>query len=252
MTNPTNENKNANVGKPRFQLTTKSLGIAEAKAQDLAGYVLNQKDIVNATAKILMAVGIDKNDIREIKVGTDINSKKLRVICDIACAKKKNHNSDKEWFDFDNGSDNEYNGKSLLPQEFYSALHNKTYHGKRKHLNVQEVKIASKGEKPKKYIRFEFDAAILIAFVYDIVFTDPLYKVSAPPIRWKSNKDLDKEDYTNKQIKAYNRKKNEWMDLKLAPCAIYVTFRKNATYTDESGTVYTGFHPKQVDEYYGD
>ena len=81
MTNPTNENKNANVGKPRFQLTTKSLGIAEAKAQDLAGYVLNQKDIVNVKA-IKKGTQCDSFtfETQNMKYEYNIQNKQIKII----------------------------------------------------------------------------------------------------------------------------------------------------------------------------
>ena len=252
--NPTN---NTNVVK----LTTQSLGIADAKAKDLAGYVLSQKDLVNATTKILIAVGIDVNDIRTIKVGTDLKTKQLRIICEVSykAAYPKADRSGTPWYDVQS-YESEFDGdnKSAFNKIFYAALHNKVYHGKRKHLKIHTIRRRDphNPSKTKKYVQFEFDPMILIAFVYNITFTDPLYKVSAPPMRWKNSKELD--DMRGKERKAYRARVEEWSQDGIANCAIYVTFNPDATWDevkrDESGNQVVnkrkGFAPGQVDEYY--
>ena len=243
------------------RLSTKTLGIADSKEEDLAGYVFSQKDIQSATTKILMAVGIKPDDIRTIKVGSDKDNK-VRIICEVAYkAAFKNTKSEENtgWYSFTDGSDDEDYGndiKNAFTKNFYSALHNKVYHGKRKHLNVRVVRRPDPNNrnKTKKYVSFEFDPNILIAFVYDIVFTDPFYKISAPQNRWKADKDVN--DMSGKDRKKYLAKKKEYTSEGLANCTIYVTFSKNARYKykDKDGhdQVLTGFHPRQVDDFYDD
>ena len=208
-----------------------------------------------------MAVGIKPDDIRTIKVGSDKDGN-VRIICEVAYkAAFKNSQSEENtgWYSFTNGSDDEEYGsdvKNAFTKNFYSALHNKVYHGKRKHLNVRVVKRPDpkNRDKTKKYVSFEFDPNILIAFVYDIVFTDPFYKISAPQTRWMADKKVN--DMSGKERKKYLAKKKELTSEGLANCTIYVTFGKRATYRykDADGTekVVTGFLPRQVADFYDD
>lgn len=250
------ENQNPKIDE---RLTTKSLGIADSKEEDLGGYVLSQRDIQSATTKILMSVGIKQDDIRTIKVGSDKDSN-LRIICEVkykAAFAKSNSNENTSWYSFTDGSDEEYsnNFKNAFNKNFYAALHNKVYHGKRKHLNLKVVRRPDPNSRndTKKYVSFELDPSILIAFVYDIVFTDPFYKISAPQIRWMSEKKIN--DMSGKERKKYRAKQKELKDVGLCNCAIYVTFAKKASWTferDGKKTTITGFHPAQVDEFYDD
>lgn len=233
-----------------IRLTTKSLGIADSKEEDLGGYVLSQRDIISAATKILMTVGIAAEDIRTIMVGSDKNGQ-LRIICEVkykAAFKKSQNNT--EWCSFTDGSDDN-DVKNAFDKNFYMALYNKVYHGKRKHLDIKIVHRPD-GKDMKKYVSFEFDPYIFIAFVYNIVFTDPFYKISAPAIGWMSPKKINRLP-ANKR-KKYIATKREYTNAKLANCAIYVTFGKNSKYTltsaDDKQTVITGFHPAQVDEFY--
>lgn len=253
---------NPNIGTVD-KLTTKMLGIADSKEQDLAGYILSQRDIINATTKILVSVGINADDIRDIKVGTDKDSHKLRIICEVkhkaAYGRKEAEKTD--WFTLQSyGSDDDDN-KCAFNKNFYRALYNKVYHGKQKHLNIRTIRRPSKENNKdiKKFVEFEFDPDILIAFVYDIVFTDPLYKISAPPIRWKNESDFD--NMTGRQRKAVLRKRKEMSANNLQDCVIYVTFSKNAKWIEtkidqETGAktkvTHTGFCPQEVDAWYRD
>lgn len=241
-----------------IRLTTKSLGIADSKEEDLGGYVLSQKDIISATTKILMAVGINDDDIRVIKVGSDAK-RNLRIICEIKykAAFKDSQNSERtQWYSFTDGTDDDQDSfKNAFSKNFYAALYNKVYHGKKKHLGMKIVKRPDPSDpgRTKKYISFEFDPYILIAFVYDIVFTDPYYKISAAQTRWRSGRDL--ENMTGKQKKRYLANKREYENDGLSNCVVYVTFKKNSTYKlkrDDNVTEITGFHPAQVDDFYGD
>lgn len=241
------------------RLTTKSLGIADSKEEDLGGYVLSQRDIQSATAKILMSVGIDADDIRTVKVGSD-KDRKLRIICEVkykAAFAKSNSNENTSWYSFTDGSDDDDHDdyKSAFNKTFYNALHNKVYHGKRKHLNIRVVKRPDPNDRnnTKKYVSFEFDPYILIAFVYDIVFTDPFYKISAPQTRWLSEKKIN--DMSGKERKKYRAKQKELQSEGLSNCVIYVTFGKNSKFEYKKNgeqKIYTGFHPAQVDEFYDD
>ena len=250
--NPTN-----NTG---VKLTTQSLGIADAKAKDLAGYVLSQKDIVNATTKILIAVGIDINDIRTIKVGSDLKTKQLRIICEVRyrAAFPKAEKHDVPWYSIESYDTNDGGTKGAFNKIFYAALHNKVYHGKRKHLKIRVVRRRDpqNPSDTKKYVQFEFDPMILIAFVYNINFTDPLYRISAPAIRWKGSKEVN--DMGGKERRKYRARMEEWTQDGLSNCAIYVTFNPNAVWEehrrDENGNDIvnkrSGFAPGQVDDYY--
>lgn len=244
----------------RLTLTTKSLGIADAKAEDLGGYVLSQRDIQDATTKILMSVGIKQEDIRTIKVGSDKNAN-LRIICEVrykAAFPKSNNSENTSWYSFTDGDSDESrsnNFKNAFNKNFYAALHNKVYHGKRKHLNMKIVRRPDPNNRndTKKYVSFELDPYILIAFVYDIVFTDKLYRISAPQTRWMSEKKIN--DLSGKERKKYRAKQKELQVEGLSNCVIYVTYGKNATWkTNKDGqtTTIKGFHPAQVDEFFGD
>ena len=234
------------------KLTTESLGIADSKEKDLVGYVLNQKDISEATTKILSRVGIAESDIRTVKVGADIKTKKLRIICEVKfkAAFGKSEEQETPWYDFDGEKK-----KTAFNKTFYEALYNKVYHGKKKHLKMKVVHRANpnKPDDVKKFVQFELDPEILIAFVYNIPFTDRYYKISVVPTGWVPNSVIN--DMSGRERRIYKSMKNEWEKEGITNCAIYVTFR-NAPYIDErdeNGVLkksFKGFSPNQVDAYY--
>ncbi len=247
--NPTNKPK----------LTTKTLGIADSKEKDLAGYILSPRDIKNATTKILIAAGLNPEDIRTIRVGSD-KSKNLRIICEVkyGAAFKREEKRNGIWFSLN--PDVDYNDRGAFNETFYAALHNKVYHGKRKHLNIRvinrEVSVKKKDKEKekemKKFVTFEFDAKILIAFVYDIVFTDPFYKISVAKKRWPDNFD----NMTGKERDKIKKERKEMAADGLMNCTIFVTYCSRAKWKkyDNNGEaqIYTGFHPGEVDDFFGE
>lgn len=244
----TTVNSKTNTNEKRYNLTTKSLGIADAKAKNLAGYVLSQRELSNAATKVLIAVGIRPEDIRDIKVGSDIKTQELRIICEVKykAAFPPAEKKETGWLNFKEYDDSP--NKSAFNKAFYDALYNKVYHGKKKHLNIKVIR-----RDDKKFVSFEFDPQIFIAFVYDIVFTDPLYKVSAVPTRWKPESVVN--DMKGSDRKAYKNRKKEYLREDLCNCVAYVTFNPNAVYTDDNSdkgarTAIKGFHPCEVDAWY--
>lgn len=242
-TNPTNYTN-------RLELTTKSLGIADAKAQDLGGYILRQRDVEYAVIKVLVAVGIDQDEIRCVKVG-GTKERQLRIIVELS-AKALNKNKGKRnngVLEFRNLTES----KESFDPKFYAATHNKLYHGKRKHLNMKKVvRPILSGEnmgKEKNFIQFEIDPYIFLAFVYDIPFIDPYYKIYTYNKKLMSRNaidDLPKKERIKKKIEV-----SEWERDGLTNCVIFVNFSTNPT-DPETHEKLTGFHPSQVDRYYGD
>lgn len=233
--NPTNE----------FKLTTKSLGIAEAKAKDLSGYILNPRDLEDAAIKILIAVGIAPEEIRCVKVG-GTKEKNLRVIVEIYAKafKKKEKEKKTALISFDDLCDDDEDELSYIDPKFFAALHNKVYHGKKKHLNMRKIDRTVPGEgKRQKVIQFEFDPQIFIAFVYDIPFTDRFYKISVVTRGLMNKQQLNKKYDSKKERKKKELEIAEWQKDGILPCTVYVTFA-NTDGTDR------GFHPEQVDEYF--
>lgn len=228
--NPTNASEET-VNGNYYKVTTQTLGIATERGRDLTGYVLRPDEISTAGYKFLMSYGIDEKDIYSVKVGSDASTNALRIIAEVsakALGKKKKNNS---WVELDSYEEQD----GLIDQKFYQAWQNKVYHGKRKNLRLKSINRRG-GE---KYISIEFDAMIFIAFIYDIKFTDKMYKISAPPKRWITGKKLN--DMSGKEKKEYKKRQQEFSTHSINPCHFAViTFSENGT----------GFHPNQVDEYY--
>ena len=202
-------------GVQKYILTTESLGIADANAKDLAGFVLNQEDISTAVMKILINVGIDTRAIRAVKVGCDEN-KNLKILAEI---KKKSINKkeprEHNWLDIE--SDYYEDEDKVFSKEFFNTLKNKVYY---KHLKYKTVVRRDKKRNNVKYIQVEFDPKILIAFVYNLNYMDDYYRVSCFPIQWPKNK---------KNKKKYNKRKQEYITDRLRSCLVFVTFRIDKT-----------------------
>ena len=240
--NPTNDTQM----EKKDNFTSKFLGIADSKEKDLAGYVLSQEELSSAAVKVLIAAGIDKKNIRTIKVGADKEGK-LRIIIEIfnRGERKREFFGGIDITEFDDSND----VSKVFNKTFFSMLYNKAYHGKKKHLKIKQV-----NRKEGKCVQFEFDPTIFIAFVYNISFMDPLYKVSARTIRWKSKKELDRyleEQSESRNINVYKEKtiyKNQMREYAadgLNNCVVYVTFRDGYRFKGNEG-----FHPSQVEEWY--
>ena len=234
-------------GKGNMKVTTQTLGIANERVRDLTGYVLNTKEITTAVVKFLMCYGIDADDIRCVRVGSTINDKEPKIYVEIrerAFVKEQKKRNDDNFMVFESYSTEKK--KIAIPDFFYSAWHNKIYHGKKKKLNVREVKYA-KGDKTIRYFSIEISPEIFLAFVYDINYSDAFYRISAVPRRYKSAKELD--DMRGGERKAYKRNFNDYKNLGLTQSEMFViTFSSDSTYKTPSGEIVTGFHPNQVDD----
>lgn len=231
VTNPNLTNATENNEFPK--VTTESLGIATERGRDLAGIVLRPDEITTAVCKYLMFFGIEDTDIYSVKVGVDKDAS-LRIIAEInkkALSPKKAKIS---WMTFEDGGTDE----TLIPNSLYSAWHNKLYHGKKKHLRTSVV-VRGKDDK-FKCIAINIDPAIFLAFAYDIKFDDRMYKISAVPERWKSEKQLD--DMSGKERHRYKAHQRECSSYGIVPCKMVVlTFSNREDFK---------FHPNQVDNFY--
>lgn len=254
MNPKTNSNETVKENAAYQKLTTQSLGIADAKARTIEGIELSPAEIKTAVSKVFQAIGVNEQDIRGTIVMSD-NNNVPHIIVDVklsALTRRNTNNSNtsnvsksitstiiSNHDDNIHESDNQYN---TLAQYVYNSLHNKIYHGKCKHLRYTVVNEKSKhDDRPKKYARIEIDPMIFIAFVYDINFCDPMFKISASPsfIKYKGLSDKEKA--------YYDRVSRENKGMK--PCGIYATYRKTATWNVEGKPV-SGFHPAQVDDWY--
>jgi hypothetical protein len=244
----TQERNDATVAANVDKLTTRSLGIADAKAKDLAGYVINPYEITTAVNKVFLAIGVSRDNIRAVRVGLDKNGK-VHIIAEIAWSalKRKSTNNYEDAIVADySGGDNGLN------PVFFSALHNKIYHGKKKHLRYHIVKRTDKkhGKKDsRKYVSIEINPEIFIAFVYNINFRDPWYKISAKPVRLKDpTKYKDKDDVTDGEKVKFRQLQGEYREDHLeSSCNLIVTFKPNYVY-DENDV--TGFTTRGVDEWF--
>lgn len=218
MSNQTVEPKN---NTPRFNLTTKSLGIADVNTKDLGGFMLNQSDLSTAIMKILLSVGINEDDIRSIKVGCD-SDRKLKLFAEVrkkALKGKKNDREDNDWTSFDDYSDDD--GK-VFSKEFFNTLKNKVYY---KHLEYKTfTRTVNKKGKKEKFVQIEFDPEILIAFVYNLNYEDPYLKISCTPVKWLNDKELGRKYDSNKKQNSYKAMRREYLAEKLSICTVIVTF----------------------------
>ena len=225
------------------KVTTQTLGVANERVRDLAGYVLNSEEINTAVVKFLMMYDIDSDDICSVKVGSTKDGE-LKIIAEVrAKALKVKKKSQNNWMDFDQ----DYDERIDIPDVLYSAWNNKFYHGKRKNLKIMKIK-----RDHENYLAINIDPQIFLAFVYDINFCDPLYKISAPQRRWKSNKELD--DMSGKQRKRYKLEQQQYSNYGITRCGVFITFTDGYTFKlrKNDGTVeeIVGFHPAEVDAYY--
>lgn len=234
------------------KVTTQTLGIANERVGDLAGYVLRPDEIETAVVKFLMCYGINADDINCVRVGVN-KENELAIQAEIrkgAISKDKKARSYSP-MDIVDHSDDDNKNSTELPDFYYRAWHNKLYHGKKKNLKV-EVITRRKKDKKKEFYRINIDPEIFIAFVYDINFTDRMYRIAAKPKRGISNKELD--NYKRKEIDAIKRRQSEYGSLGMAICGMaIITFTDPNTehyrgYKTPSGEYIRGFHPNQVDD----
>ena len=237
--NPTNAP--AETVNSAIKVTTQTLGVANERVRDLAGFVLSPKEIHTAVVKFLMMYSIEDEDIYSVKVGTTKDNE-LKIIVELKAKALQGKKKSRSWMDF-----NEYDSDdSLISDTFYKSWHNKLYHGKRKHLPVKQVR---RNNGKDKYVAIEINPEIFIAFAYDINFCDKMYKISAPAKRWASAKQLD--DMSGKERKRYKAMQLEFSNYGITNCVFaVVTFSTNSTYKAPNGEIITGFHPNQVDDYY--
>lgn len=287
---PTNNTTNLKV-------RTEIVGVADTNVKDLGGLILNQKDINTATTKILIAAGIPKDAIRCIRVGCD-PERKLRIFAEIW--KKMINQNDRYDSDEDRPSasvlsfddvDEEAQEKSdVFPKGFYNVLKNKVYY---KHLDhktiLRNVKINKGKTVKKKVIQIEFDAEMLIAFAYNIDYSDEFLRVSCEPIRWLNDNGIRKKFDSDSEKRKYKSMREEYLADKLCRCTVFVTYSlnkrniadlynitvskvldkakelnsydpeiiKKAYLSDEfskdfNKSLSSGFHPSQVAKYYGE
>jgi len=239
--NPTNVSQDTvNSNEGMFpKVTTQTLGIANERVRDLAGFALNPQEISTAVVKFLMCYNIDDSDIYSVKVGSTKDSE-LKIIAEVKskalCGKKRSQN----WMDFEEYSTED----TIIADVYYSAWRNKIFHGKNKNLQIRKI-----NRNKEKYVSISIDPMIFIAFVYDINFCDKLFKISAPPTRWASSKQLD--NMSGKERKRYKAMQAEFSNYGITQCKVFVTFSNNYTYEINGNTI-TGFHPQEVDDFYLD
>jgi len=232
---------------PKLTLSTEVLGVAEGKPEDLSGYILNPKEVSSAVARVFELLGVDKDDIRCVKLASDADNKpKIIVEVSYKAVKKNDDNQPTaSWTEFYEGGNPE-GGKNRLSNFIYKSLMGCAYYGQDH--NALKWRKVVRGD--AKYAQIEFDPYIFIAFAYNINFADPFFKISAPATRWTSNDKLD--EMSGKERKAILRKEAEYKEENLRPCVFYVTFAKNSTWRAKDGSQVNGFHPEQVEYVYGE
>lgn len=216
MSNQAEPNNNVK-NESKYYLTTELLGIADANAKDLAGFMLNPRDISTAVMKILLSVGIKKNAVRSIKVGCD-NNRKLKIIVDLRKKHLVEEHEERDMLEFDDYYDDD---QKIFPKEFYKTLKNKVYS---KHLNYRIIKRRAKKGKTESIVQLEFDPEILIAFVYNLNFNDEYYRISCVPQPWLDNHKASKKHKKNKDADNYYNCKAEYTGSNLRMCVVVVTF----------------------------
>ena len=227
---------NPQTGVQKFNLTTKSLGIADANAKDLAGFMLNSSDLATAATKILINVGISSDAIRCVKVGADPDGN-LKILAEVLKKSLTKKKASSDWIELD---DCDYeDDRNIFPKEFFGALKNKVYY---KHLDYKIVHRRTKKNKQEKFVQISFDPEILIAFAYNLDYSDPYYRISCIKHHWMSNKELKKKYDSNKKIRKYNETKNEYLSDKLCHCTVVVTHkiareRETALYTSMMSSI---------------
>lgn len=239
--NPTNVIQDT-VNDNSIRVTTQTLGIANERVRDLAGYALNPQEVSTAVVKFLMCYDISDEDIYGVKVGTTKDNE-LRIIVEVRekALHKKGKKQSQNWMNFDNPNVD----SSLIDDYFYKAWRNKLYHGKKKNLQCRRIRRNDND----KYVAININPEVFLAFVYNVNFCDSFYKISAPAARWKSSKQLD--DMSGKERKRYRAMQQEFSNYGITQCkCIVITFRQDATYKLNNGEIITGFHPNQVDDFH--
>lgn len=237
ISNPTNASVDTvNTGNNFPKVTTQTLGIADERVRDLSGFILNPQEIKIAVVKFLTSYDIDEKDIYSVKVGSKDNE--LRIYAEVRAKALRKKQKKSSWIQF-----NEFDeDNSLIDSVYCDMWRNKIFHGKNKHLQLKPI---TRNE--EKHISIAFDPMIFIAFVYNINFCDPYYKVSAPMVRWKSNSQLD--NLSGKERKKYKKYQTECSNYGISNCFVVVTFSVNNTYVVNNEQI-VGFHPRQVSDFY--
>ena len=219
------------------------------KDYDLAGYIVNPKQVSEIVAKVFTIYGVDPEDIRCVRIGSTTDEKsEPKIIVEIRKKALKpngnrNTNTNDNWLML-SGND-VGNDKHIVDGRLYDFLRNKAFYGKNKNLSIKQVV-----RNDTKYLAIELDVALFMAFVYNINYADPFYKISAPKRRWKSNDELD--ELSGKARKAYIREINEYKEASILPCELYITFKANSSFKLKNGDVITGFHPEEVEYFHSD
>lgn len=202
--NPNRQNQND--GRAKVEFTTHSLGIAASKKKDLQGVILPPNEIAQAVTTMLVHLHVPKDAIYDVKVVSKDGSLEISAIIEEYAVVDTGPVQIDDWLEF---NPTVQGGKVKIKPLIFSALRNKAYYQK---LHYQKCKI--KGD---RYITLNFDAEILLAFLYNIPYDDEFYKCS--PFAFNINKKTRKK-------------------LGYVPSGAILNWRNNDK----------GFHPNQVED----
>lgn len=191
------------------ELTSKSLGISAKRETDITGYVLKPQEITEGVITMLIKCGVPRDAVHSVRIGKDRDNH-LEVIARIEedAIRASSGGKISSWIGISERATN-----LKIRPEIYNGLRDKAYIGTQ-NLHYQKEKI--KGD---NYVAVNFDSDVLLAFMYDIDYTDEFLKVS--PIEFGTGK-------------------NQRKKLGYSPCGAIVTFSTK------------GFNPNQVREMHGD
>ena len=174
-------NQNQPTTNERVELTSKSLGIADKRQADLAGLVLSPQEISESIIIMLMKCGVPRDAIHSVRIGRDKEGLEITARVEEEAVKstvKIEGNRPQSWIGI-----SERATKLKIRPEIYNGLRNKAFV---KNLHFQKEKI--KGD---DYVNLNFDADVLLAFIYNINYADEYLKVS--PIEFNSSKKQKKK-----------------------------------------------------------
>jgi hypothetical protein len=207
--------------KQRDELTTQVVGIAAQRKKDLQGVILNPEEIAKSVSLMFTKLGVGENRIYEIRSYVEDGRFLISAVIELNAVIE---NSRPKTDALDELFMQARNTKIRIRSSIYNGLRNKGYY---KELKFRKEKVKGVGD----CIVFTFDAAMLLAFIYDINYEDPFYKCTPIEVL----RLLDATDSLSKEKEKKIRK--------FCKRNRFIPYGAVLTYSTNKG----GFHPSQVE-----
>jgi hypothetical protein len=191
------------------EITSASLGISAERKADLCGLILSPREITESVMLLFIKLGVSRNQIHSVRIarGNKDNGLEISMTVEEDAVTSRGEAKVTSWIGI-----SERATKLRIRPEIYEGLKNKAFAG-----NLHYQKEKYKGD---NYIVINFDAELLLSFIYNVDFSDAYLKVS--PIEVENDKKCNKK-------------------LGYRQCGAIMTFSNDNV----------GFNPKQVESVYG-